>query len=545
MATSMLQEYYDISRWMYGFPTVSDQVTPPNGYSILADSGLTVSGFHGTALITDEADPKVIIGFEGTDVSGFEERPLFLLAQVEADLYLYRGVVPQALRDARDFTQQVLAVTDARNIPRDDIAITGHSLGAGEAAYASAWHALDGVTFAAPGLPPGSIPSTARTPTTLELQNYVEYGDPVANYSSTPENYEGAFLFNPGVSRYGEPIYIGDQRARFVLEAAGDLYGLSNSDAKAAALVAFGLLADEYHPLTKYGADLGLKTNSPPGPVSSLDATQIRLLYDDIADRNILVSDAYYQIMNPDVFASSMDAEEHYSQYGWKEGRDPNAFFSTTGYLAANPDVAKAGINPLAHFDQFGSKEGRDPSVLFDSELYLTRNPDVRAAGFDPLTHFLAFGRGEGREAFAAIGMAEDIGRVRGFDAEYYLLSNIDVAEAALANGGDNFAYAYQHYESYGWHEGRNPNSVFDTNGYLATYKDVATADINPLSHYDQYGFREGRDPSANFDTSTYLQVYGDVAQAGVNPMTHYLQYGVYEGRLGFADGTFGAGGVG
>lgn len=541
MTASMLQKYYDVSRWMYGFPTVSDQTTPPDGFTILSDSGLRDSGFHGTALLTNEADPKVIIGFEGTDVTGYQQRPLFLLAEIEADLYLYRGVVPQALRDAVDFTRQVLAVTDARNISRDDIAVTGHSLGAGEAAYVSAWHTLDGVTFAAPGLPPGSVPSTARIPTTLELQNYVEYGDTVANYSSTPENYEGAFLFNPGISRYGEPIFIGNPLPRVGLEAAGDLYGLNNSDAKAAALVAFGLLANEYHPLLKYGADLGLNINSPPGPSSSsLSLNQARLLYDDIADRNVLVSDAYYQITNPDVFADGMDAEAHYNQYGWREGRNPDAFFSTTGYLAANADVTKAGINPLTHFAQYGWSEGRDASSGFDTELYLVHNPDVKAAGFDPLTHYLAFGRGEGREAYAAIGKATNIGPAHGFDAEYYLLSNTDVAKAALIIGGDTFAFAQQHYETYGWHEGRNPNAVFDTKGYLAAYRDVAAANVDPLGHYDQYGWRESRDPSASFDTKAYEAAYGDVKAAGLDPMLHYLQLGALESRSTFGDGHFG-----
>ena len=541
MAASLLQEYYSVSRWMYGFPTVSDPATPPDGYSILSDSGLKDSGFHGTALLTNDADPKVIIGFEGTDVTGYQERPLFLLAQVEADLYLYRGVVPQALQDAKDFTQQVLTVTDARNISRDDIEITGHSLGAGVAAYVSAWYTLDGVTFAAPGLPPGSIPSTARTPTALELQNYVEYGDTVANYSSTPENYEGAFLFNPGISRYGEPIYIGDPLPRVALEAAGDLYGSSNSDVKLAALAALGFLANEYHPLLKYGADLGLNPNSPPGPsTSSLSVNQIRLLYDDIADRNVLVSDAYYQIMNSDVFAAGTDAEAHYNQIGWKEGRNPDAFFSTTGYLAVNSDLAKAGTNPLTHFDQAGWKEGRDPSAAFDVELYLARNSDVKASGGDPLTHFLAFGRGEGREAFAAIGRASDIGQAHGFDAEYYLLANTDVATAAIAAGGDSFAFALQHYNQSGWQEDRNPNAVFDTKAYLAAYTDVAAASINPLQHYDQYGWKEGRDPSMNFDTADYVAAYSDVKAAGVDPMQHYLQFGAVEGRSVFSDGHFG-----
>ncbi|MCJ2104600.1 hypothetical protein MKK70_04235, partial [Methylobacterium sp. E-041] len=198
-----------------------------------------------------------------------------------------------------------------------------------------------------------------------------------------------------------------------------------------------------------------------------------------------LVDDLYYDVTNPDVWAAHVDPTTHYNASGWHEGRDPNADFSTNGYLAANADVRAAGINPLTHYDQFGWKEGRDPSANFDNELYLANNPDVKSAGIDPLTHYLTFGQAEGRQGYAAIGKAGDLATHPGFDAEYYLLSNPDVAKAAIAAGGDSFAFAYQQYENFGWHEGRNPNAVFDTKGYLAAYSDVKAANIDPLAHYD------------------------------------------------------------
>ncbi|MFK5597154.1 calcium-binding protein [Methylobacterium sp. HMF5984] len=252
-----------------------------------------------------------------------------------------------------------------------------------------------------------------------------------------------------------------------------------------------------------------------------------------------LVDDLYYYVNNKDVFAAGADPETHYNQYGWHEGRNPNADFSTTGYLAANADVAKAGINPLTQYDQFGWKEGRDPSANFDNELYLSHNPDVKAAGLDPLGHYLAYGQAEGRQAYAAIGKAGDLGVHPGFDAEYYLLSNTDVAKAALTAGGDSFAFAYNHYEAFGWHEGRNPNAVFDTKGYLNAYADVKAANIDPLAHYDSFGWHEGRDPSASFDTNAYEAANADVKAAGIDPMQHYLQYGAIEGRSAYADGVF------
>ncbi len=259
-----------------------------------------------------------------------------------------------------------------------------------------------------------------------------------------------------------------------------------------------------------------------------------------IASGTGLVDATYYLAHSPDVAAAKVDPATHYDQFGWQEGRDPDAFFFTTGYLAANPDIAKAGMNPVKHYLETGWKEGRDPSANFDNELYLAHNPDVKAAGLNPLAHYLQYGQAEGLQTFTAIGKASDLATHPGFDAEYYLLANADVAKAARAAGGDSFAFAYQHYESFGVQEGRNPNAVFDTKGYLAAYGDVKAAHIDPLAHYDIYGWKEGRDPSASFDTKAYLSANPDVKAAGMDPMLHYLQYGALEGRSAVADGHFG-----
>ena len=270
-----------------------------------------------------------------------------------------------------------------------------------------------------------------------------------------------------------------------------------------------------------------------------------RYLFSDativVDDGQPLVDDLFYLSRNKDVFQAGQDADAHYAAYGAREGRDPNAFFSTTGYLAANPEVRASGVNPLQHYDQTGWKEGRDPGARFDNEFYLATNADVKAAGIDPLKHYLEYGQAEGRAIHDAIGRSADIRG--GFDAEYYLLANTDVARAAV--GSDTFTFAARHFEQNGWKEGRNPNAVFDTKGYLAAYADVKAAGLNPLTHYDQYGWKEGRDPSAGFDSSTYLLTYTDVAAAKIDPMQHFLQYGLYEGRSPFADGTFGGGTLG
>ena len=106
---------------------------------------------------------------------------------------------------------------------------------------------------------------------------------------------------------------------------------------------------------------------------------------------------SYYLSHNSDVAASGMDPFLHYQQFGWKEGRNPDAFFDIAYYLSHYSDVAAAHIDPLAHYESNGWKEGRNPSAAFDTNAYLAANTDVKLAGLDPLDHYLMFGQAEHR----------------------------------------------------------------------------------------------------------------------------------------------------
>lgn len=241
--------------------------------------------------------------------------------------------------------------------------------------------------------------------------------------------------------------------------------------------------------------------------------------------RDPLVDFLFYDTTYADAAAADVDVRRHYDAYGWREGRDPNAFFDTDAYLAFNLDVRGAGTNPLGHYDAYGWREGRDPSAAFDTGLYLAFNPDVAQAGLDPLAHYLRHGIAEGRKISPVVGS----GAVRdGFDPTYYGLANTDVSMSGMD--------ASAHFNRFGWREGRDPNAFFDTGYYLAHNADVGAAGANPLKHYMEHGWREGRDPSTHFDTDAYLARYTDVAAAGVNPLQHFLQYGIAEGRSAYGD---------
>ena len=77
--------------------------------------------------------------------------------------------------------------------------------------------------------------------------------------------------------------------------------------------------------------------------------------------------EAKYLAANPDVAKNWRgSAWDHYSQFGYREGRglDPDAgarqYFDEAKYLAANPDVAKNWPGSAwDHYSQFGYREGR------------------------------------------------------------------------------------------------------------------------------------------------------------------------------------------
>jgi hypothetical protein len=106
-------------------------------------------------------------------------------------------------------------------------------------------------------------------------------------------------------------------------------------------------------------------------------------------------------------FGSALD---HYSQFGGKELRAPNATFDPNYYAINNGDVLNAvssGVFPsvFAHYQAFGETENRAPTsgfASFDSAGYLAANTDVAAAVTagtfsSALDHFIGFGQNESR----------------------------------------------------------------------------------------------------------------------------------------------------
>ena len=218
----------------------------------------------------------------------------------------------------------------------------------------------------------------------------------------------------------------------------------------------------------------------------------------------------FYLARYPDIARAGVDPWQHFQQYGWREGRNPNLVFDTGFYLRNNQDVARAGMNPLEHYTKYGWREGRDPSAAFDTSDYLYRNSDVAAANIDPVYHYLKYGQAERRPL--AWDSSNELDE--GFDRAFYLAANPDVAAAGVD--------PYIHYVQYGTSEGRRPNAFFDKAFYLSRNPDVARAGIDPLEHFLAFGWKEGRDPSASFNLARYRDTTG--LSAELNPLTYYLR---------------------
>ncbi|RDI62385.1 M10 family metallopeptidase C-terminal domain-containing protein [Microvirga subterranea] len=249
MTRPTVSEFLQASAWTYTQgSTPASNPFKANGQQMTSLD--VASGFYGAAFLS--ASGQVIVAFEGTDIGDFEQQPEFVGAQILADLMIYRGDKPPAFDDALAFTKAVIQQAAKAGISKDNVFVTGHSLGGGEAAYVAAQLGLGGATFGAPGIDNDLVPSGAVS----QLTNYVEWGDPVGNYSA-PSLVESNILFSNDIARFGPALYVGSPYGALLLGAANSLLAPGASDAQeAAAIGLLGEAAYRYHLLTHYTAAL-------------------------------------------------------------------------------------------------------------------------------------------------------------------------------------------------------------------------------------------------------------------------------------------------
>lgn len=145
-------------------------------------------------------------------------------------------------------------------------------------------------------------------------------------------------------------------------------------------------------------------------------------------------------------------------------------------------------------------------SGRFDADWYLLTNRDVAVAGVNPLMHYVEYGRREGRTGRPSRE-----------------LGSLDEAPARPAL------------------EPGSPSTIavdpavareFDAAFYRERYPDLSGSDAELLEHYLTYGWSEHRDPSPWFSTAHYLASNPGIAASGLNPFVHFVEHGRAEGRL-------------
>ena len=164
----------------------------------------TASGVTATAFI-DKAG-NVLISYQGTSTA----------AQYQLDVAVIAGTDGSKLAgfaDALGFARHVQAVAAREGILPTQIYVTGHSLGGTLSSYVASRTGLAGASFASSGIPGYHAPATPAA----NFINYVDRGDPFANYGTDTAEKGSAVVANRAMDHYGSVVQLGNEAAAAAL----------------------------------------------------------------------------------------------------------------------------------------------------------------------------------------------------------------------------------------------------------------------------------------------------------------------------------------
>lgn len=210
-----------------------------------------------------------------------------------------------------------------------------------------------------------------------------------------------------------------------------------------------------------------------------------------------------------------------------------SSLFDARWYLDQYPDVKALGMDPVEHYLWLGARLGRNPSPQFDTNDYL-RHSGASVGNSNPLIHCLHAMRANRtifhnepnsflQTAITPPALSEPApGPTLSADFLSYLKLHIDEewyqGQLGMHSTGVDLK---THFLEIGWNLGLTPNRWFDTLGYVAAYKDVAKAGVNPFVHFMRSGLAEGRSPNPFFEsrypTHSDLKRFGPVEYGPVN----------------------------
>ena len=187
----------------------------------------------------------------------------------------------------------------------------------------------------------------------------------------------------------------------------------------------------------------------------------IYTLIKDIYIAYQLVDKRYYRKTYPETRSFILPPAVHFCLYGWKQLKNPNAWFNTKNYFRSRPDVQQFGMNPLSHYYY---------------EKRVKHKQSVRKISRD--------NNAQGKPNGNAIKKAAV------FDKNYY------------AQYGNYKGSAYKHYINFGEKEGHSPNEYFDPAFYLSAYADVRISKKNAFEHFRKFGQFDGLTPFSFYEKS-------------------------------------------
>lgn len=187
------------------------------------------------------------------------------ITQDQANLALatLSGYDPSTLpgyADALAFAKTVRSLAVSQGLSASRVYLTGFSLGGMQASYVASLTGLPGLVFGASGLPGYN----AATAPANNFVNFVEQGDPIAEYGTDSTEAASAVVANPHMDHYGVVLDLGTQQgisdlAPFSAAISGYSYPEVTSGAvqvPAAQVTAlqneFSTLENQYHQMRPY-----------------------------------------------------------------------------------------------------------------------------------------------------------------------------------------------------------------------------------------------------------------------------------------------------
>ena len=175
---------------------------PPSGLTLMHDpSGRalnisTASGVNASAFLDQSGN--VIISYQYTTSN----------SQLALDTQILSGAPPSTVagyNDALAFAKQVQSAAVAEGHLLSSVYVTGFSLGGTLSSYVASQTGLAGAAFAASGIPGYEAPVTAAA----NFVNFIDKGDPFANYGTDAAENGSARVSNAHFDHYGTVVQIG------------------------------------------------------------------------------------------------------------------------------------------------------------------------------------------------------------------------------------------------------------------------------------------------------------------------------------------------